>query len=215
MKIDGFQGSTVVNVPELPGIYAWYYRPLALGDRGAQILGKLITSPSHVETEIAMRYGLKWQVESDADILYSTKQKPANEFLSKIVSGGGNLINSFIQDLMVPHFAKPLYIGIHKTNLRKRIQQHRSSLTQLWQSDSLVSQYLEAYPDATVDNVIKDLNSNSPGLNLKHSFALNARVKGLTPRDLVVYVYPIQNTEELRNLEQILQFLTDPICGRR
>ena len=215
MKIEGFQGSAVVNVPELPGIYVWYYRPLSLGDREAQILGKLITSPSRVETEIAMRYGLKWQVESDADILYSTKHQPANEFISELVSGGDKLINSFIIDLMVPHFSKPLYIGIHKKNLRKRIRQHRNLLTQLWQSDSLVNQYLETHPDATVDSVIKDLNSNSPGLNLKHSFALNARVKGLTPRDLVVYVYPIEKTEELRKLEQILQFLTDPICGRR
>lgn len=215
MKIDGFQGSAVVNVPELPGIYAWYYRPLALGDRETQIIGKLLTSPSQVETEIGMRYGLKWQVESDVDILYSANDMPANEFVSEIVSDGGNLINSFLQDLMVPHFAKPLYIGIHKTNLRERIQQHRDLLTQLWQSDSLVSQYLEAHPDATIDKVIKDLNSNSPGLKLRHSFALNARVKGLTPRDLVVYVYPIQNTNKLRKLEQILQFLTDPICGRR
>ncbi len=215
MKIDGFQGSSIVNVPELPGIYAWYYRPLALGNREVQTLGKLITSPSHVETEISMRYGLKWQVESDAEILYSTKRQPANEFLSEIILDGGDLINLFLQHPMVPHFAKPLYIGIHKKNLRERIQQHRDLLTQLWHSKSLVSQYLEAHPDATVEQVIKDLNSNSPGLDLKHSFALNARVKGVTPRDLVVYVYPTQNITQLRNLERVLHFLTDPICGRR
>ena len=79
---------------------------------------------------------------------------------------------------MVPHFAKPLYIGIHRKNLRERIQQHRDLLTQLWNSDSPVSRYLEEHPDATVERVIKEINSNRPELKT-HSFALNARVKGL------------------------------------
>ena len=215
MKIIEFQGSSRIPIPELPGIYAWYYRPAALGKQTTEILGKLITNPSSVKTEIAMRYGLTWEADSDVNILHSAERKPADKFISETTANSGGSIKSFLLDFMVPHFAKPLYIGIHRTNLHERILQHRDLLTRLWNSESPVHQYLSTHPNATVEKVIKELNRNVPDLNLKHTFALNARVKGLTLRDLVVYACPIQNSEQLSKLEQILQLLTDPICGRR
>ena len=140
---------------------------------------------------------------------------PSTNFLQKTIAKSDDTIKSFLLNFMVPHFTKPLYIGIHTTNLRERILQHRDLLTQLWDSESAVHQYLSVHPNATVEKVIKELNLNVPDRDLRHTFALNARVKGLTLRDLVVYAYPIQNPEQLSSLEQILQLLTDPICGRR
>ena len=75
MKIDEFQGSNIIDAPELPGIYAWYYRPRVFGEHEAKILGRLITRPSSVKTEIAMRYGLMWEVDSSVNVLYGGKRK--------------------------------------------------------------------------------------------------------------------------------------------
>ena len=214
MKIIEFQANSKIIAPELPGIYAWYYRPPVFSNDQIEILGKLITRPASIKTETAMRYGLTWKTDSDVNILYSGEHRPINEFITEAITIGGDLIEYFFENLMVPHFTKPLYIGIHKKNLRERIQQHRDLLTRLWNSNSPVSRYLEEHPDATVERVIEEINSDRPELKT-HSFALNARVKGLTLRDLAVYAYPITNTEKLRKLEQILQLLVDPICGRR
>ena len=214
MKIDEFQGSDIINAPECPGIYAWYYRPRGFGKNiksVAEIMGKLITNPAGVKTDIIMRYGLMWVVDSDVDVLYSAKREPVNNVLSEAVVGGGDLMESFLQNLMIPYFAKPLYIGIDTKSLRRRIKEHYDLLDRLWNPNSGVSKYLAGHRDATIEDVLKKLN-------LKHSFAVEARVKEITPRDLVVCVHQIErldNPDELKKLEHILQLLADPICGRK
>ena len=112
---------------------------------------------------------------------------------------------------MVPYFAKPLYIGIDTKNLHRRIKEHYDLLDQLWNPNSVISKYLAGHPNATLEEVLKELN-------LTHSFAVEARVKEITLRDLVVCVYQIErldSPDELKKLEHILQLLADPICGRR
>lgn len=204
------QGSDIVDTPELPGIYAWYYRPRVFGGHEAETLGKLITNPSHVKTEIALRYGLIWAVDSDVDVVCSSQQKRqlAHEMVSDAVINGDDSIKSFFQNLMVPYFAKPLYIGTARHNLRKRIKKHYDTLTQLWDSNTSVSRYLARNPNAPVEKVLAELE-------LVHSFAIHARIKGLSPRDLVVCVCPLDDVGELKTLERILQLLADPICGKR
>lgn len=214
MKIDEFLASDIVDTPERPGIYAWYYRPLAFGKgtrNVAEIMGKLITDPTRVKTDIAMRYGLTWAVDSDIDVLYGAERKPAKNVLSEAVASGSDLIKSFLQNLMVPYFAKPLYIGIDTKNLRRRIKEHYDLLDQLWNPNSGISKYLTGHRDATLKEVLKELS-------LTHSFAVEARIKEITLRDLVVCVYQFErldNPDELKKLEHILQLLADPICGRR
>ena len=108
VKIKEFQGSDVINTPECPGIYAWYYRPRAFGKgtKGVtEIMGRLITNPAGVKTEIAMRYGLTWTVDSNVDVLYGAERKPADNVLSETVADGGDLTKLFLQNLMVPYFA--------------------------------------------------------------------------------------------------------------
>lgn len=211
MEIAEFQGSNIIDIPELPGIYAWYYRPRAFGKGTksvAKIMGKLIANPTGVKTEIAMRYGLIWSVDSDADVLHSAKRQPANKIVSDTVVDGGDLIKSFLLNFMAPYFTKPLYIGIDRKNLRQRIKNHYRRLTRLWDSDTQVSGYLSEHPDADIEEILGQL-----GLN--HSFALNARVKGIAPRDLLVCVCPVETPSKLKDLERILQLIADPICGRR
>ena len=209
MKILEFLSSDIDGAPQQPGIYAWYYHPRTFGNREVETLGRLITSPSSVRTEIVMRYGLMWEADSDVNVLHGGKQKrqPANKFISDSIIYGSTLIKSFLQNPMVPYFFALLYIGIDNKNVCRRIKEHYDSLSQLWEPDGGISRYLVEYPDAGVQEVLDQLN-------LKHSFAINARVKRIAPKDLVVYVCPIDPPHKLRELEQILQILVDPICGR-
>ncbi len=207
MKIAEFQGSGIVEAPELPGIYAWYYRPQASGNNVPAILGHLIKTPFRVKTEIAMRYRVIWTAESEVDVLHGAERQPADQVVAKIVTDGGELIKSLLQNAMVPYFATPLYIGISR-NLSRRVKEHYDALTQLWETDAQVSSYLEQHPDAAVEE-------GQDQCDLNHSFPLNARVKGIAPNELVVCVFPIEAPDNLRDLEQILQILADPICGRR
>ncbi len=196
-----------MEVPKHSGIYAWYYRPQASGNNVSGILGQLIKTPFRVKTEIAMRYRVIWTAESEAEVLHGAELHPADQVVAKIVTDGGELIKSLLQQAMVPYFATPLYIGISR-DLSRRVKEHYDSLTQLWETDAPVSNYLEQNPDAAVEEVLNQFDLN-------HSFPLNARVKGIAPSDLVVCVFPVEDQEKLRDLEQILQILADPICGRR
>ena len=206
MKIYEFQGGAIFDTPELPGIYAWYYKPRMLENRQVEILVKLITNPCSVKTEVAMRYNLVWAIDSDAAVLYGKERNSINRVLAELIDDGGDLTKSFIQKFMVPYFAKPLYIGI-SDNLSVRVEDHYNSLTRLWDSDTPVSRYLARHPDADVEEVLDQLD-------LDHTFAIDARVKGIVPRDLVVCVCLVETPVELRKLEQVLQILADPICGR-
>ena len=207
MKITEFQGSEIVETPAQPGIYAWYYRPQAAGNNVPDILGQLIKTPFRVKTEIAMRYRVIWTAESEVDVLHGAERQPADRVVANTVTDGGELIKSLLQHAMVPYFATPLYIGISR-NLSRRVKEHYDSLTQFWETDAPVNSYLEQNPHAAVEDVLDQFNLN-------HSFPLNARVKGIAPNDLVVCVFPVEDQEKLRDLEQILQILADPICGRR
>ena len=213
MKTIEFQGDNIAHTPELPGIYAWYYRPRVFGNSAAKTLGKLITGPSSVKTEIVMRYGLMWEVDSDVNVLHGGRQtrQPADKVVAEIAASGSSLTASFIQKLMVPDFTKPLYIGSTQNLYQRVYREHFLSLTDLWDEDTPVSKYLTGHPDASVKEVLEQLN-------LPHSFPVEARVKGLSPRDLLVCVCQIEkldNQTELRKLEEVLQLLADPICGRK
>jgi hypothetical protein len=94
-------------------------------------------------------------------------------------------------------------------------------LTQLWDDSSAVSRFLAANEDVTVQTVMDRLD-------LSHSFALEARVRGISAKDLMVTVLVTErmpkaigpddggsDSSTRRALERLLQLLSDPICGRR
>ena len=209
MKIIQLQGSDIVDTPEQQGIYALYYRPRVLGSHEVETLGKLITTPSSVKTEIDMRYGLMWHTDSNVNVLHGGKQKrqPVNKVVSEIIVDESDLIKSFFRSSMIPYFAKPLYIG-QTENLYQRVyKEHYTSLMELWEPKNRIYKYLKEYPNADVKDVLNRFDIN-------HSFAINARVKGIVPRDLLVCICSVDGQGKLRSLEQILQILADPICGK-
>ena len=159
MEIIQFQGSRTVDTPHGPGIYAWYYRPHAFNEREVETLGKLITAPYNVKTEIAMRYNLLWETDSNVNVLHGGKQKrkPVNQAVSDLIANEDDLIISFFRSGMIPYFAKPLYIG-QAENLFKRVyKDHYLPLMELWEPDGGITKYLEENRDADVEDVLRVL----------------------------------------------------------
>ena len=209
MKIIELQGSGIVDAPEQPGIYAWYYRPRVLGSHQVETLGKLITTPSSVKTEIDMRYGLMWHADSNVNVLHGGKQKRqhANKVVSEIIADESDLIEFFFESSMILYFAKPLYIGQTDNLYRRVYKEHFTSLIELWEPNNRINKYLDEHDNADVQDVLNRFDEN-------HSFAINARVKGIAPKDLLVCICSIDLQGKLNNLEKVLQILADPICGK-
>lgn len=223
-EIQELQGDDIANAPKLTGIYAWYFRPRVFhgvdkaGVKAA--IGQFMNTKTRLEALVKVRYGLRLTGETDLDTMYGTADVPASEVISEAIDEAGGFIRFFIQTMMTPVFAKPLYIGIAKVLFNRVYKDHYVDLTDLWDPTSAVSRYLSAHQGASVHEVLSDLS-------LTHSFAVEARVRGLHPRDLVVYVCPTEgfltldgtgandDSPLLRTLEQVLQLLADPICGRR
>lgn len=209
MELYEFQGGDIVDTPRERGIYAWYYRPRVFSKREVEILSKLITTPMSVKTEIGMRYGIFWETDSKSKILHRGKEihQFVNELFTDLTGEATELIELFFKSLLIPYYAKPLYIG-QTENLYQRVyKEHYTDLQKYWETNNKISQYLEEYPDADVQDVLKRFDE-------KHSFAINARVKGIAPKDMLVCVCPIDLQCNLRNLERMLQILADPICGK-
>lgn len=215
------QGTETVKAPSKPGIYAWYYRPLAVTAqnvaRVADSFGQFVDNPAHASTEIKLRYNMKWEGEALLTVKHGTG-RPARELMKNIVEEGGDFFANFIRHAMVPYFARPIYIGIAKDLYERVHKQHAETLARYWQLDSDISRYLSAHPEADVQGVMR-------ALDLKHSFALEARVRCLAPRDLVAFICPTEtlpagdenspDPSPRRALEQVLQLLADPVCGRQ
>jgi hypothetical protein len=226
-EVKELQGDDIATAPKATGIYAWYYRPRVFYGAGTEgvvaAIGQFMNARTRLESEVKVRYGLRYRGESDLQALYGSDRIPASDLVAASVAAAGDFIKAFIQGLMTPCFAKPLYIGIAKVLFNRVYRDHYMDLCGLWESTSAVSRYLSSHQDASIHGVLSDLG-------LTHSFAIEARVRNLAPRDLVVYVCPTkdllkldsasdsddgEDSPLLRSLEQVLQLLADPICGRR
>ena len=228
-RIFELQGDDIVQAPKSQGgIYAWYYRPRVFsgsGPEGAtETISKFINTAMKLDSEVQVRYGLRYRSQSHLDVHYGSERKPAADVIAKAVQTSGPFIKAFVQGFMVPCYSKPLYIGISRNLFQRVYRDHYTALTQYWDTVSPISRFLQANPDASVQDVMQSLG-------LTHSFAIEARVRKLAPRDLVVFVCPTDDLPKqgsdsetevdsdsnnpLRLLEQVLQMLADPICGRR
>jgi hypothetical protein len=220
-----FQGGIqIARIPQVTGLYAWYYRPLTIDSRAiSQTLSSFLEAPGKISTEIEMRYGVRLVSKSSLDVVYGSQRQLASEVFEEALTCADNFIVDFFKSDAIQLFTRPIYIGIAK-NLYKRVYlQHYSSLDEMWNVNSPVSKYLEIFSDATVQSAMEKLN-------IPHSFALEARVRNIAPRDLMVHIFPTNtlpvdigldnddpqfDTAPRRALEKLLQLVADPICGRR
>ncbi|NET62549.1 MAG: hypothetical protein F6K47_42570 [Symploca sp. SIO2E6] len=170
-----------------------------------------------------MRYGVRLISQSLLETVYGAQRQSASEILSEAITRADNFLTDFFKSDAVQFFTRPIYIGIAQDLYTRVYLQHYLSLDEMWDNDSLVSKYLNVFPLATVQSTID-------ALNIHHSFALEARVRNIAPRDLMVNIFttdslpvdigsdsddPQFDTASRRALEKLLQLVSDPICGRR
>ncbi|MFM6402371.1 MAG: hypothetical protein ACKPH7_06970 [Planktothrix sp.] len=214
----------MAKIPQISGLYAWYYKPLFVD---TNTLTRTLTSfwdtPGEMQAQINVRYGVRFIAESSLNMIYGSQNQPVSEIFSEAIQYGENFVLQFFKSEAVQLFTRPIYIGIAKNLYTRVYQQHYLSLDKMWNDDSRISKYLTLHPNATVQKVMNELD-------ISHSFALEARVRQIAPRDLMVNIFPTENisseigidnediqedTNYRRILEKLLQIMADPICGRR
>jgi hypothetical protein len=220
-----FQGGRqIAQIPKTSGLYAWYYKPLITNtDTLTKTLTSFLEYPCQIHSQIDMRYGVRLMAESSLDMYYGSKNQSVSDIFAEAIQCGENFIIHFFKSEAVQFFTRPIYIGIAKDLYTRVYTQHYLSLDQMWDDNSRISKYLTLHPNATVNTVMETLNLN-------HSFALEARVRKIASRDLMVSIFPTDNlpveiggdieddsseTNYRRILEKLLQIMADPICGRR
>jgi hypothetical protein len=219
-----FQGSQISRIPLNPGLYAWYYKPLVI-DEGTitKILSSFLETSTEISTEIQMRYGIRLVAKAPLKTEFGSQRQSALEILKQAVEKSDSFFMNFFRSNAVQSFSRPIYIGIAQ-NLNYRVyNQHYLTLSDMYDISSPVSRFLSIYPDASVQQVMERLG-------LPHTFALEARARNISPRDLVVHIHttdalpsdigpdtddPQLDTPARRALERLLQLVADPICGRR
>lgn len=165
---------------------------------------------------------MRYVCEGLGDVVIGADEGSVSDAIEEAFESAPEYITSLLESDQFLSFCRPVYIGIAK-NLRERVyRQHYVSLIDYWDDDHRLGRFLKSHPDATVQLVMERLD-------LRHSFALEARVLGISPRDLTVSIFPTsvipesigpdsENSSESttrRALERVLQLLTDPVCGRR
>jgi len=217
-----FRGGRIAQVPPGPGIYAWYYKPRRADwpSISAQ-LPRLLDSHVQIETSASLRYGMQLRSTAAARLYYQSERREFGDTIEDLSAPEREMVVRFLTDDTFLTFSRPLYIGIAKSLNQRVYDQHYSSLVKYWDDASEVHRYMLAEPDATVEQL-------TAALQLRRSFALEARARGMAPGDLIVYAYPtaefvgaIKEDGEAdeegmrRSLERVLHLLADPICGRR
>jgi hypothetical protein len=217
------RGDKVTDAPDSPGLYAWYYRPISPTTESVKrTLAQLLSTRPIISTKITQRYGVRYFGESFGEVVLGADERNVIDAINDAFEQAPLYLASLFESELFAYFCRPIYIGISK-GLRERIySQHFVSLIDYWDDGSRVGRFLSAHEDATVQLVMERLD-------LPHSFALEARVMGIAPRDLMVSIFP---TDQLppsigddgesgkepaarRALERLFQLLADPVCGIR
>jgi hypothetical protein len=221
-KYQEFQGSQVANIPDLPGLYAWYYRPAAVNRQiTVNTLARFLAPETAVKTITTQRYGMQLVSKAIGEVFLGSDEQSVSGALAAAFETAEPFMQWFFRSPQFVQFSRPVYIGIAKNLYSRVYAQHYISLTDFWDDESRVSRFVSANPGASVQDVMNSLD-------LQHSFALEARVHGISSADLMVSVLPTDDmpsaigsdsssseSSTRRSLERFLQLLSDPICGRR
>jgi hypothetical protein len=217
-----FQGTRVSYVPDKPGLYAWYYRPTSIRRESTPgTLTRFLSSEIRITTHVHQRYGVRTIGQSIGETFLGAEEQAVGAAVAEAFDEAEPFLDWFFRSEQFVHFCRPVYIGIARNLYERVYSQHYLSLTDYWDDTSQVSRFIAANGQATVQNVMDRLD-------LPHSFALEARVRGISSKDLMVSVLetdemppgigpdtPTSDSATRRALERLLQLLSDPICGRR
>jgi len=217
------RGDRVIDAPNEPGLYAWHYRPIRPNkDSLLATWGRLLATNPTISTRVTNRYGVRYVSEGYGNVVLGAEERSVSEVIKEAFEQAPHYLEALLESEQFLIFCRPIYIGIAKS-LRERIySQHYLTLIEYWDDENRVGRFLRSHEDATVQFVMERLD-------LPHSFALEARVMGISPRDLSVSIFPTPQIPESigvdsdinaesstrRALERLLQLLTEPVCGRR
>ena len=217
-----FQGSRVAYVPDKPGLYAWYYRPTSIRRESMQgTLTHFLSSEARITTHVHQRYGVRTIGHSIGETVLGAEQQAVGAAVAEAFDEAEPFLDWFFRSEQFVHFCRPIYIGIARNLYDRVYSQHYLSLTDYWDDTSQVSRFLTSNGQATVQTVMDRLG-------IPHSFPLEARVRRISSKDLMVSVLETDkmpsgigpdtsgsDSTTRRALERLLQLLSDPICGRR
>lgn len=216
-----FRGDKIVEIPKgTCGVYAWYYKPLTpCWERVAEQIGSIFENAAKVETKTTLRYGMSIISEAKSKTVITKERLSLKNVLNGFEDEYKKPFIDFLKSKDIIKFMRPLYIGMSGDLYRRVYKEHFCGLVDYYDSESTVSRFLNNNPESTVNEVMDKLN-------IGHSFSLEARVRGITPNDLVVCVQEVdigEITTDLddlsessvsRKIEGVLQLLVDPVCGR-
>ncbi len=222
VRVAELRGPQTSEAQDLPGVYAWYYVP----DVSVELFEEKVLPV--LESFVNEERRVKLSVSD----LYRMQLVGSTTVCRDVLDGSRTLRDSlqvllrepfvrerFLSREFVTAFCRPIYIGITSRSLRTRVyEEHYLALDDLWDERSAVTSFLARFDTAVpVDKVASDLG-------LKHTFALEARVRGIRPRDLLAQMLylpqeiadrlEIDEGTPIRDLERLLHLISFPICGR-
>ncbi|MEZ4448304.1 MAG: hypothetical protein R3B09_02410 [Nannocystaceae bacterium] len=213
------------EAPDVPGLYGWYYTPTFSNEAEfTKQIAALCISAGPIEGRVTIDYGVSLRYESIAQPRYSDESE--HVLIREALKSHLPAVRNAFENFLVPFFTRPIYIGMAK-NLRSRLYtDHYKALVECWEPTHPVSGFLAGYTGTENCRVLVDTLMTE--FSLSHSFALEARVRGFSPRDLRAFFIETSDfepatkaglTEEQeratrRTVERLFQLISLPICGR-
>lgn len=219
------QADQTYEAPEVPGVYGWYYAPTFTNEAEfTKQIAALCISAGPIEGRVTIDYGVSLLYRSIAQPRYSDESEHAliGEALKSHLPAVRNAFESFL----VPFFTRPIYIGMAKSLRSRLYTDHYKELVEYWEPTHPASVFLASYTDTENCRVLVDKIMSK--FSLSHSFALEARVRGFSPRDLRAFFIETSDFEPAakagltgeqeratrRAVERLFQLISLPICGR-
>ena len=217
--IEKFIWSQLGNVPDKPGIYAWYYSPeITMFDMTKFVEGvKQMSSEGKIADaqDLIRRFLDKYLFgffkEDPFFAQLSGALKPSYEGeLRHRTTISPSLVNRLCEnperlrvirevlELSTPHFASPIYIGMSAEGLRGRIGTHKSLIERLRKRSSA---------NDTAEDDIGDTGDAG--------FAKRIVKRGIPPERLFVTTCVVDSQDDIHvDIENILNRIYYPILGR-
>ena len=213
----------LMQAPENPGVYAWYYR-IELSDKDITDCISSCSAASSDEQRcdvvrifLERRLFTYYREQPYTAVLTGPLKPTYTGFLENQMPISPSLVSRLaakperlwaLKDLLqqsIPFFASPIYIGVAK-NLRKRLLRHKALIERYQQSSAAV--LMEPQVEMEDEDVENDKD---------HSFAREvASSRRFATYNLVVHVMPLETDEDgLRvDIENLLNRINYPLCGR-
>ena len=224
MSERGLRLYELMQAPELPGVYAWYYR-IELSDKDiSDCVAACDAATSDEERCGIVRLFLErrlfsyYREQPYMAVLTGPlkptytglleNQMPISESLVERVAAKPERLRA-LKDLLqqsIPFFASPIYIGVAK-NLRRRLLRHKA----------LIERYQQSMAAGLMELQVTAGSEDDPESNRDHSFAREvATARRFAAYNLVVHVMEVATDEDgLRiDIENLLNRINYPLCGR-